>query len=126
MLKMPPFASDDASTWKRQLKLTADDWFRRLPADPAGVQPNAQYSTRTAVACSNPHRITVPADVQFHKCPCILKLLVLVGARASARFGVRAGKTLKFPDRSGVLKLKRRKTLRSSTNFGMHRTKAES
>src|SRR5882724_13285830 len=40
---------------------------------------------------------------------CILKLLVLVGARASARFGVCAGKTLKFPDRSGVLKLKRRK-----------------
>jgi hypothetical protein len=36
-------------------------------------------------------------------------LLVLVGARASARFGVCAGKTLKFPDRSGVLKLKRRK-----------------
>jgi len=41
--------------------------------------------------------------------PCILKLLVLMGARASARFGVYAGKTLKFPDRSGVLKLKRRK-----------------
>ena len=36
-------------------------------------------------------------------------MLVLVGARASARLGVCAGKTLKFPDRSGVLKLKRRK-----------------
>jgi len=41
--------------------------------------------------------------------PCIPVLLVLVGARASARFGVWIGKTLEFPDRRGVLKLKRRK-----------------
>src|SRR6266566_6011792 len=39
--------------------------------------------------------------------PYIPKLLV--GARASARFGVWMGKILKFPGRSGVLKLKRRK-----------------
>ncbi len=36
-------------------------------------------------------------------------LLVLEGARASARFGVWMGKTPRFPDRSSVLTLKRRK-----------------
>src|SRR5438093_7443738 len=45
--------------------------------------------------------------VNGHDKPCIPKLLV--GARASARFRVWLGKVLKFPGRSGVLKLKRRK-----------------
>src|SRR6266511_168244 len=44
-----------------------------------------------------------------HGKPRIPMLLVLEGARASARFGVWMGKTPRFPDRSGVLTLKRRK-----------------
>src|SRR6058998_666148 len=44
-----------------------------------------------------------------HPGRCIPMLLVLAGARASARFGVWMAKTLEFTDRIGVLKLKRRK-----------------